>query len=167
MSTHQEKKKRSAAAWILQSLCTNDLWFDESPRKQSRNYLFIPLFDIAHSSGKFELNTLKESCYLLHENGHLNIWGDEYDPRAMLIQITEDGVKAYKRSFYGRNYASIFKKSFAAITAIFILATVAMGMNKLMVQLNPPKYIPQSNNKNKVNDASQKSTASLKKAVIK
>jgi hypothetical protein len=164
MSNYQEKLKRKAAAWILKSLCTNDLWFDENKRAKSihRNYLYIPLFDLAHCSKKYDLNTLKEGCYLLQKNNHLTIWGDDYDQRAMLIQISETGVEAYQKSLYNYYNSGLIKKGIAISAAIAVTAAIVIGVQKYSSESRHNKYYHHAGNKNAMIESPQRSTAFLK-----
>ena len=144
MNNYHEKLRKNAAAWILKGLSTNDLWFDENnaKKKEDKNYLFIPLFDIAFASKNYDFNTLKEACYLLSENGHVNIWGDDYDPRAMLVQISENGVEAYRDCYYGRYYQPFIKKAVTAIAAIGILFILVSGLNKFISESRQHRNLP-------------------------
>src|SRR5580698_8276819 len=132
MSIYYENQKRSAAAWILRTLCTNSLWFDETSEKKGpgRTYLFIPLFDIAESSKRYDLNTLKETCYFLQKNNHVNIWGDDFDSRAMLVQVSDEGVSAYKKSFYGSHYLTVIKRGITAIAAAAAIIAIVIGVGR-------------------------------------
>jgi len=131
MSNYQEKLKKNAAAWILKSLYSNDLWQENTSRKKSRvRYLFIPLFDLAQASNRYDLNTLREACYMLQDNSHLTVWGDDYDSRAMLVQISEEGVEAYKKSFYASSRSLQIKKGFTAIVAATTVAAIVIGFSK-------------------------------------
>ena len=164
MSAYYERQKKSAAAWVLKTLCTNDLWFDENAGKKNsgKNYLYIPLFDIAQASRSYDLTTLKETCYLLQENNHINIWGDDYDPRAMLVQVSDEGIKAYKKSFYRYDYSSAIKRGVTVIAALAAIIAIVIGVGRFTSGIKNEKYQPHADSKNKISGTSQKSTASLK-----
>jgi hypothetical protein len=163
MSNYYENQKQSAAAWILRSLCTNSLWFDETKEKKgsARNYLFIPLFNIAQSSGKYDLNTLKESCYLLQKNNHVTIWGDDFDPRAMLVQVSDEGITAYKKSFYGSYNLAVIKKGITAIAVAAAVVAIVIGIGRYTSGMRHEKYQRNAQEKNGASDVSQKSTTLL------
>jgi hypothetical protein len=167
MSTLYENQKRHAAAWILKSLCTNHLWLGESSRekKSDRNYMFIPLFNIAEASKRYDLNTLKETCYLLRKNNHINIWGDDFDPRAMLVQISDEGIKAYKKSLYGNYTLTVVKRKLTAITGIAAAIAIVIGVGKFTSAMKHQKFQTQVEAKKKAVDASQNATADIKKAI--
>ncbi len=131
MSNYQEKLKKNAAAWILKSLYTNDLWYETTTRRNSpKNYLFIPLFDLSQASTRYDLHTLREACYMLQDNSHLTVWGDDYDSRAMLVQISEEGTEAYKRSIYAPSNSLQLKKGFTAVVAATAVAAMVIGFSK-------------------------------------
>ena len=149
MSTFYEKQKCHAAAWILRSLCKNSLWFDDSIERDGtdRNYLYIPLFNIAESSKRYDLNTLKEACYFLRKNNHLNIWGDDFDPRAMLVQVSDEGIEAHKKSFYGNYYLTVAKRKIGAITGIAAAIAIVIGVGKYTSSLKHAKYQQHAENR--------------------
>jgi hypothetical protein len=149
MGMYYEKQKKHAAAWLLKSLYTNDLWFDERVKRKDavRNYLYVPLFDIADTSRKYDLNTLKDTCYLLKQNSHLNIWGDDYDPRAMLVQISDEGIRAYRKSFYGGNVSAIIRKSLTAIAALAAVIAVLVSISRFVSVLKHDNYRLHAENK--------------------
>jgi len=67
---------------------------------------------------------------MLQENSHLTIWGDDYDSRGMLVQISEEGVEAYKKSFYAPSNSSQIKKGFTAVVAATAIAAMVIGFSK-------------------------------------
>ena len=101
-----------------------------SKKKSTKNYLFIPIFDIAQASRSYNLETVKDACYLLHQNNHVNIWGDDYDSRAMLVQLSEEGIRAHKQSFYGNDLESFFRKGLTYVAATVMLMALIIGINK-------------------------------------
>jgi hypothetical protein len=163
MSTYFKNTKSVAASWILKSLYTNDLWFDEAPnRKKDKNYLYIPLFDIAQESKKFDLITLKEACYFLQKNSHVNIWGDDFDSSAMLVQISEEGIEAYKKAFYGKSLSLPLKKIFAAASVILVIIAITTKVQRYSASNRFYKYQPPTENKNRTTESLQKTTASIR-----
>ncbi|MBS1948204.1 MAG: hypothetical protein JST47_10595 [Bacteroidetes bacterium] len=132
MNKNYEKLKKKAAAKVLKILYTNELWFDKPPSKKDgdRNYLFIPIFDIAQASKNYNLDTIKDACYLLHQNNHVNIWGEDHDARAMMVQLSDDGAKAHKQFFYGRNVGYFMKQGIALIAAMAMILFSVTGINK-------------------------------------
>jgi hypothetical protein len=157
MSAQYEKLKRRTAGWVLKSLYTNELWFDTNPAKKNapKNYLFIPLFDLAQTSTKYDIPTIKDACYLLNENGHINIWSDDYDSRAMLIQLSEEGAKAYKQFFYGHDIESVVKKSATAMAAAAMFLSIVVGINKYGSILKSTKNQYRNSSRNDMPGVSQ------------
>src|ERR1700748_2217651 len=111
-TNNQKNHVEHAAAWILKSLSTNIAWFDEirlAGRKNfEKKYHYIPLIDISLTSQQYEITTLKDACYLLKENNDVDIYGDDFEPYGMLVQITDKGLGAFQDSNYPTG-----KKSFA------------------------------------------------------
>src|SRR5579871_4660207 len=103
MNTNSSNQKQHASAWILKTLCTNRRWFDEvrlaGEENFERQYHYIPLIDIAQSSARYDIRVLRDACYELQKNNHLDIWGDDYEPYGMLVQVTQDGVDANEHLF--------------------------------------------------------------------
>jgi hypothetical protein len=92
MNTNTTHHVQDAAAWVLKSLSTNNNWFDEirhaGHQNFEREYHYIPLYDLAQASIRFDISTLKDACYILKDNNHADIWGDDFEPYGMLVQIT-------------------------------------------------------------------------------
>jgi hypothetical protein len=167
MSTFFEKQKRHAAAWILKSLSTNHLWVDESSqeKKSGKNYMFIPLFNIAEASKRYDLNTLKETCYLLKKNNHVTIWGDDFDARAMLVQISDEGIRAHRKSLYGNYTLTVVKRKLTGIIGIAAAIAIVIGVGKFTSAMKHQRFQTQVETKEKAADASQNATADLKKVI--
>jgi hypothetical protein len=166
MSTYPQLKNQSehAAAWILKSLYTNTAWFDEvrlAGRKEfERKYHFIPLVDISLVSEKFDISELKDACYLLKENADIDIWGDDFEPYGMLVQISEKGINAHQEDHYesGENY--VVRRGVKAVTTLVILVAVVIGV-KSYIGTKHDKTMAPTYNQLKVQDNSSKVTAAL------
>src|ERR1700722_13683340 len=118
---------KHAAAWILKGLCTNRQWFDDirhaGRQNFEREYHYIPLIDLAQSSARYDIRTLKDACYLLQQNNHIDIWGDDYEAYGMLVQVSELGVLAHEELYYGKENKSIVRRAigvFATVTIIIV-----------------------------------------------
>jgi hypothetical protein len=136
MNTNSVNQKQYATAWILKALCTNRRWFDEirqaGQENFERQYHYIPLIDIAQSSAKYDIKSLKEACYELQKNNHIDIWGDDYEPYGMLVQVTSDGVSANEELFYGKEAGSLVKRALNIFAVVTTLIVIALGINRTM-----------------------------------
>jgi len=152
-----------AAAWILKSLYTNIAWFDEvrlAGRKEfERKFHYIPLIDISLITERFDITTLKDACYLLKNNEDIDIWGDDFEPFGMLIQISEKGKISYKESSYNNGQNNSIKKGVTVVAALVIIISVVVGIKKSS-GIKQDKNISPSFNK-KIHDATPKATAFL------
>jgi hypothetical protein len=117
MTTTPKNQIEHAAAWILKSLSSNIAWFDEirlAGRKNfEKKYHFIPLIDISLVCERYDINVLKDACYLLKRNDDVDIWGDDFEPFGMLVQISEKGLDSGRRSSYARGQQSILRSLLA------------------------------------------------------
>jgi hypothetical protein len=117
MTTTPKNQCEHAAAWILKSLSSNIAWFDEvrlAGRKNfEKKYHFIPLIDISLVCERYDINVLKDACYLLKHNEDVDIWGDDFEPFGMLVQISEKGLDSCRRSTYSRGQNFILKSLIA------------------------------------------------------
>ncbi|MBS1915765.1 MAG: hypothetical protein JST87_05770 [Bacteroidetes bacterium] len=127
-------QKQHASAWILKTLCTNRRWFDEmrlaGQQNFERQYHYIPLIDIAQSSARYDIRVLRDACYELQKNNHLDIWGDDYEPYGMLVQVTAEGVGANEQLFYGKEATSIMKRALNIFAVVTTIIVIAIGLNK-------------------------------------
>jgi hypothetical protein len=166
MSAYPEQKSQNehAAAWILKSLHSNTAWFDEirlAGRKNfERKYHFIPLVDISLVSEVFDISVLKDACYLLKENADIEIWGDDFEPFGMLVQITDKGIDSYQGAYYESGETSLAKKGLKAATTLVILAAIIIGV-KSFISLRHDKNVVPTYNKSKAADSNPKATAYL------
>jgi len=165
MITRHEKQQRHAASWILKSLCTNESWTEElrGRKKTHKRYLYVPLFSIAGQSKRYDLNTLKETCYLLRKNRHVHIWGDDFDPRAMLVQVSAEGIEAHKKSLYGNYTLMLVRRNLAAATGIAAAVAIVIGMGRYTATMKHAVFQNQMESKQKAGDASQNADVSFRK----
>ncbi len=166
MSTYPEKKNQTehAAAWILKSLYTNTAWFDEvrlAGRKDfERKYHFIPLVDISLVSDIFDISELKDACYLLKENADVDIWGDDFEPYGMLVQLSDKGINSYQEERYESGESHMAKRGLKAATTLVILVAIIIGVRSFIGVKHDKSILP-SYNKSKTEEVSPKVTASL------
>jgi hypothetical protein len=166
MSTYQDPKNHTehAAAWILKSLSTNTAWFDEmrlAGRKSfERKYHYIPLIDISLVSENFDIATLKDACYLLKNNNDIDIYGDDFEPYGMLVQISEKGLVSCNDAIYSNGKKNILKKTLTAMAAVVILTTIIIGVKKTIWAPQQTKSSTPDYNK-KISEANPKITALL------
>jgi hypothetical protein len=166
MNTYPEPKNQleQAASWILKSLYTNTAWFDEirlAGRKNfERKYHYIPLIDISLISERFDISILKDACYLLKNNNDVDIWGDDFEPYGMLVQLSDKGINSYQESRYYSGPSSLVKKGLTGIAALIILTSVIVGIKKSSSGAKPDKKIAPAYNK-KISETIPKATAFL------
>ncbi|MES1223136.1 MAG: hypothetical protein ABUT20_47020 [Bacteroidota bacterium] len=141
MNTSFVNQKQCASAWVLKALCSNRRWFDEirlgGKDNFERQYHFIPLIDLAQSSARYDIRALRDACYQLQKNNHLEIWGDDYEPYGMLVQVTSEGVTANENLFYGKEAGSIIKRALNIFAVVTTLTIIAIGLNKAVFHINP------------------------------
>jgi hypothetical protein len=146
MNTEAVISDTHAAAWILKSLCTNSRWYDEIRHagKDSfeKEYHYIPLIDITQASMRFNISTLKDACYLLQENNHVDIWGDDYEPYGMLVQVSEEGVAAFENSYYGKEKRGVLRKAIGVFATVTTIVAIAIGINKSMMHKQAKNMYP-------------------------
>lgn len=137
MKTDPSVQVKHAAAWILKGLCTNHHWFDEirhaGHENFEREYHYIPLIDLAQASTRFDIRTLKDACYLLQENNHVDIWGDDYEAYGMLVQVSESGVYAHESFHYGKENRSVLKRAIGVFATLSLIVAIAVGINKSFI----------------------------------
>jgi len=166
MSTYQNPKNQTehAAAWVLKSLSTNTAWFDEmrlAGRKNfEKKYHYIPLIDISLVSENFDIATLKDACYLLKNNYDVDIYGDDFEPYGMLVQISDKGLVSCNEAVYASGQPNLLKKTLTLVAAAVILTTIIVGVKKTMWNPQQTKSATPDYNK-KVSEASPKTTALL------
>ncbi|HEX4374694.1 MAG TPA: hypothetical protein VHZ50_15430 [Puia sp.] len=166
MSTNNNPKNQTehAAAWVLRSLSTNTAWFDEMRLAGRRNfekkYHYIPLIDISLVSENFDIATLKDACYLLKNNNDVDIYGDDFEPYGMLVQISEKGLESCNEAVYSSGKKNILKKTLTAFAAAVILATIIIGVKKTIWAPQQAKSSTPEYNK-KISEANPKTTALL------
>jgi hypothetical protein len=156
---------QQAAAWILKSLCNNRQWFDEirlaGYQDFERKYNYIPLFDLSQASDKYDIRILKDACYLLRENNHVDIWGDDYEPYGMLVQVSSQGVIASNELFYGRESRTIARKAVGVFATLTTIIAIAIGINKTLMH-KQKNQAPEYNKTKTTTDILPKATAFLK-----
>lgn len=154
---------QDAASWILKNLSTNRQWFDEIRHAGhdnfEREYHYIPLYDLAQLTIKYDIATLKDASYMLKNNNHVDIWGDDFEPYGMLVQITSEGIGACNDSFYGRNEKSISKKLVGIFATLTVIVALVIGFNKTL--LHKQDKNAHDYNKTKTTEAASKTTAFL------
>ena len=137
---------QTAAAWILKVLCTNPRWFDEirhaGAESFEKEYHYIPLIDITQSSVRFDIRTLKDACYLLQENNHIDIWGDDFEPYGMLVQVSEEGVAAFENAYYGREKRNFARRAIGVFATLTTIVAIAIGINKTMLHKQSKNLYP-------------------------
>lgn len=157
-------ESQDAASWILKNLSTNRQWFDEIRHAGhdnfEREYHYIPLYDLAQLTVKYDIATLKDASYMLKNNNHIDIWGDDFEPYGMLVQITSEGLGASNDSFYGRNEKSISKKVVGIFATLTVIVALVIGFNKTSLH-KQDKNTHDYNNKVKTSEATPKTTAFL------
>ncbi|HLX92712.1 MAG TPA: hypothetical protein VKR32_13570 [Puia sp.] len=164
MSTYQDPEKQihHAAAWILKSLSTNTAWFDEmrlAGRKDfEKKYHYIPLIDISLTSENFDIATLKDACYLLKENSDIDIYGDDFEPYGMLVQISDKGLSSCQESIYSGIKGALIKKGITVVAAIVILTSILVGVRKSTSSSQQAKNSIPTYNK-KISDLAPASTS--------
>ena len=161
---NQKNHVEHAAAWILKSLSTNIAWFDEirlAGRKNfQKKYHHIPLIDISLTSETYEIAILKDACYLLKNNNDVDIYGDDFEPYGMLVQITEKGLNSFQDSAYQSGQNSFAKKGLTAVAALVILASIIVGVKKTTSSDKQAKSATPAYNK-KISEVTPKTTAYL------
>ena len=137
MNTETINQTQNAAAWLLKNLSTNRDWFDEirhaGYENFERDYHFIPLLDLSLLSTKYDIATLKDACYMLKQNNHVDIWGDDFEPYGMLVQILPSGLNACEQSFYGDFGKSKSRKAIGVFATLTLLIALAIGINRTFV----------------------------------
>jgi hypothetical protein len=167
MNTNNNPKSHveHAAAWILKSLYTNIAWFDEirlAGRKEfEKKFHYIPLIDISLVTERFDITTLKDACYLLKNNEDVDIWGDDFEPYGMLVQISEKGKVSYKESSYKTGQNNFIKRGLTAFAALIILVSVIVGVKKTTGAKQDKSMSPTFNKK--ISESTPKATAFLNK----
>jgi hypothetical protein len=161
-TNNQKNHVEHAAAWILKSLSTNIAWFDEirlAGRKNfEKKYHYIPLIDISLTSQQYEITTLKDACYLLKENNDVDIYGDDFEPYGMLVQITDKGLGAFQDSNYPTGKKSFARKGLTMVAALVILASIVIGVKKTTSGDKQAKSSTPAYNK-KISEVTPKTTA--------
>jgi len=161
---NQKDHVEHAAAWILKSLSTNIAWFDEirlAGRKEfQKKYHYIPLIDISLVSDAYEIATLKDACYLLKTNSDLDIYGDDFEPYGMLVQITDKGLNSFAESLYQSGQNNYAKKGLTAVAVLVILASIVIGVKKTSFSEKQAKSSVPTYNK-KISEVTPKTTAYL------
>jgi hypothetical protein len=166
MNTHNNPKSQTehAAAWILKSLTTNTAWFDEMRLAGRRNfekkYHYIPLIDISLVSENFEIATLRDACYLLKNNNDVDIYGDDFEPYGMLVQISDKGLTSHNDAIYASGKNNSFKKVLTVMAAAVILTSIIIGVKKTIWAPQQAKSSTPEYNK-KISEANPKTTALL------
>jgi hypothetical protein len=166
MSTIQNPNSQveHAAAWVLKSLSSNTAWFDEirlAGRKEfEKKYHYIPLIDISLVSEAFEIATLKDACYLLKNNNEIDIYGDDFEPYGMLVQISDKGLESNHQSVYASGKNNLLKKGLTVIAAVVILVSVVVGVKKTASGTQQAKSSSPVFNK-KISEVTPKTTALL------
>jgi hypothetical protein len=166
MSTYHDPKNQTehAAAWILRSLSTNTAWFDEmrlAGRKSfEKKYHYIPLIDISLVSEKFDIATLRDACYLLKNNNDVDIYGDDFEPFGMLVQISDKGLASCNEAVYANGQSNVLKRTLTAFAAVVILTTIIIGVKKTIWAPQQAKSSTPEYNK-KISEANPKTTALL------
>jgi hypothetical protein len=162
MNTDTITQSQDAAAWILKNLSTNRQWFDEIRHAGhdnfERDYHYIPLYDLAQACVRHDIRTLKDTCYMLKENNHIDIWGDDFEPYGMLVQISTEGVSAYKESYYAKSETSFSKKAIGIFATLTVIAALVIGINKTFVH-KQDKNTTHDYNKTKTSEVPVKTTA--------
>ena len=163
MVTESINETQHACAWILKSLYTNKQWFDEIRHAGydsfERKYHYIPLYDLAQISTKHDIKTLMEACYQLKEYSHIDIWGDDFEPYGMLVQISSEGVTAMKDNFYESDDKSqVSRRAIGVFATLTVIAALVIGINKSFVR-KQDKAAPSEYNKVKSAEIPAKSTA--------
>jgi hypothetical protein len=166
MTTYHNPKNQTehAAAWILKSLSTNTAWFDEmrlAGRKSfEKKYHYIPLIDISLVSENFDIATLRDACYLLKNNNDVDIYGDDFEPFGMLVQISDKGLVSRNEAVYASGQSNFLKKTLTAVAAAVILTTIIIGVKKTIWTPQQAKSSTPEYNK-KISEANPKTTALL------
>jgi hypothetical protein len=136
MNTEATLQEKQAASWILKGLCTNRHWFDDirhaGRENFEREYHYIPLIDLAQASARYDIRTLKNACYLLQTNHHIDIWGDDYEAYGMLVQVSPAGVNAHEELYYGKENKNIINRAIGVFTMLTIVIAIAVGLNKTL-----------------------------------
>src|SRR5277367_2228323 len=166
MNIHNNPKSHHvehAAAWILKSLYTNIAWFDEirlAGRKEfEKKFHYIPLIDISLTTERFDITTLKDACYLLKNNEDIDIWGDDFEPYGMLVQISEKGKASFREASYKTGQNNFLKKGLTAFAAVLILASLIFGVKKTLSSKQDKNISPSFNKK--TSEETPKATAYL------
>jgi hypothetical protein len=137
MNTETINQTQNAAAWLLKNLSTNRNWFDEIRHAGydnfERDYHYIPLYDLSQISTKYDIATLKDACYMLKQNNHVDIWGDDFEPYGMLVQISASGLNACEESFYVRKENNKSKRAIGVFATLTLIIALAIGINKSFV----------------------------------
>jgi hypothetical protein len=164
MNNQSINQSQDAASWILKNLSTNRQWFDEIRHAGhdnfEREYHYIPLYDLAQLTIKYDIATLKDACYLLKNNNHVDIWGDDFEPYGMLVQITSEGIGACRDFFYGKNEKSISKRAVGVFAMLTVIIALVIGFNKTLLH-KQDKNSAHDYNKAKTSEAANKTTAFL------
>jgi hypothetical protein len=164
MSTNNDPKSHTehAAAWVLKSLSTNTAWFDEmrlAGRKSfEKKYHHIPLIDISLDSENFDIATLRDACYLLKNNNDVDIYGDDFEPYGMLVQISDKGLVSCNEAVYASGQNNTLKKILTTVAAAVILTTIIIGVKKTIWAPQQAKSATPEYNK-KISEATPKTTA--------
>ncbi len=119
MNAYYQAVKQSAANWILKTLSSKKDW--RAQNGPTTNYYYIPLIELARTSRKYDLRTLKDASYLLKDNAQIEIFGDDFEPYGMLIKILDAGLEVQKQSIDFQNRVGKWLKN-------RILPLIAIGI---------------------------------------
>ncbi len=76
-------------------------WRDQEG--ENTNYFYIPLIELARTSRKYDIRTLKDASYLLKDNQQIEIFGDDFEPYGMLVKILDAGLEVQQQSIDFKN----------------------------------------------------------------
>jgi len=100
-----------------------------------------------------------EACYMLRDLGHVDIWGDDFEPLGMLVQLSQEGEIALKNGHYDKNSPKgISRKAIGALATLTAIIALVIGINKSTAHKTEKGTAPDSN---KSKTASLKSGSSL------
>lgn len=163
MYTETTNKASFAAGWVLKSLYTNKKWFDEirhaGQTHFERKYHHIPLYDLAQATDNYDIRTLMEACYLLRDKGQVDIWGDDFEPLGMLVQLCPEGELAYSQGAYeNKAKKGLYKRAIGALATLTAIIMLVIGINKTIGHKQEKASGPDSN-KTKTADIQAKTAA--------
>ena len=93
----------------------------------------------------------------------MHIWGDDFDPRAMLVQVSAEGIEAHKKSLYGNYTLMLVRRNLAAATGIAAAVAIVIGMGRYTATMKHAVFQNQMESKQKAGDASQNADVSFRK----